>query len=109
MKFWPFPLLRNHSTSTDVDQLFWAFSCADDFQVISRGMHRTKIRCSIGTMEFWSANKFYAYASEGNALSASGRIFQWAGCMPSRAAVRALYKRIAATAFAHWLDPKESV
>lgn len=92
-KFWPFPIIRNHSTSSSLSRLFMEFAAASDFEVVKTESHHTVVRCSRGELRFWTANAYYAWACTGE-LSVDGKHISWKEEMPSRYAVRAMRKAI---------------
>lgn len=93
MKFWPFPFIRNNSTSPAVTFLFDRFAEDKELKVVSIDDYRTEVKSSFGSMKFWSANRWYAYGSEGIA-SINGKEFRWVQQMPSRYSVRKFFSKI---------------
>lgn len=94
IKFWPFPLFRNYSTSQELTQLFFALAAQDDLSVSKPDFYTLKVSTGIGTVEFWDANKYYAWADRGTLTTTGGRTVSWQDEMPSRAAARAMRKAI---------------
>ena len=99
-KFWPFPLIRNNPTSAALDRIFLAFALAADLRIVRVEPHRIVVTCHLGELRFWSANAYYAWASEGHyfARGATEKEF-WANEMPSRYAVRKMRKSLDALRF----------
>lgn len=95
MKFWPFPLLRNYPADPSITKVFDAFSASKKLRVLSIDAYRATVTCEIGELQFWCANKYYAYGSEGRFEAKDGVIFEWSGGMPGRASVRGMAKALA--------------
>lgn len=106
-KFWPFPLLRNNGTSPGLSKLFMEFAAAPDLHICRQESHHIVVACSKGELRFWSANRYYAWASEGS-LTAAGKTVAWQDEMPSRYAVRAMRKAIEPRRFALPSTEKEA-
>lgn len=94
-EFWPFPLIRNNSTSPLLTALFLKFVRSDHLKLVGQNTHWTLVSCEHGEMKFWSANAYYAYAHCGSVKSEDLRhVFEWASDMPSRYAVRQMAKAV---------------
>jgi hypothetical protein len=98
-KFFPFPIVRNCSTSPDLSRLFLDFAQSPDLRVVKTEMHFITVRCSHGELRFWQSNRYYAWASEGT-YTFGGHTTHWNDEMPSRYAVRAMSKAIGLVRFA---------
>lgn len=96
MNIWPFPVIRNYPTSAVVDGIFQRVFRCDDLQIQ---------RCSLapkyfvvatseaGSLRFWNANHFYAWAAEGSFVpSDNSDEIRWKEVMPSRWTVRKFSK-----------------
>jgi hypothetical protein len=93
VKFWPLPLIRNGATNPELDAIFRAYLAQDDLELVSVGEYRAAVKCRLGTMEFWCANRLYAYAQEGTVQNNTGKQFRWSGQgLPSRWACRQMDK-----------------
>lgn len=95
LKFWPFPLSRVYKTSEWLTSAFLEFASADDLVIESGDTYRIRVSCSLGSMRFWVANKFYGYANQGSLMLADGVRVEWGDAMPSRYAVREMEKALA--------------
>lgn len=93
MKFWPFPLLRNHCTSAVLNEACEVLLEATSWTINENSRYKLVISCSAGTVAFWNANKYYAWGHEGCAELGSVR-FEWRNEMPSRWHVRHIAKRL---------------
>ena len=102
MKFWPFPMHRLYPTSKPLTQVFLAFAEAADLVLHEPrplvDSHFHTVSCALGELRFWSANEYYAWASEG-ALNRTTFLEDdarsWKDEMPSRWAVKQMRERIA--------------
>jgi len=99
LKFWPFPVLRNCDTAPSLSRLFLEFAEAPDLQISEKDYYNVTVVCSKGTLRFWDANRFYAWASSGS-FAANGRTVHWRNEMPSRYAARAMYQALDRVRFA---------
>lgn len=72
MNWWPFPTLRNEETDPALTEVFNAFSGSEQMKVMSCDGYTTVVTSEKGRLEFWSANKYCAYAKEGVYRSADG-------------------------------------
>jgi hypothetical protein len=97
LKVWPFPILRNYPENRGVTKLFYAFAADDSLHIVSQTSHTTTVRGRLGELRFWTANKYYAYASDGLFQRAVGMPLRWNDEMPSRAAVRAMVRALELT------------
>lgn len=94
-KFWPFPLFRNCQTNPDLTTLFLRFAEAERLSVVEIGPHQTTVVSEHGLLRFWTANRFYAWASEGEYTPAgSTKAIAWKQEMPGRYAVKKMAERI---------------
>jgi hypothetical protein len=94
MKFWPFPLIRNYMTDDALSVLFEQFAADPSLEVLSEEAYRIKLRGRLGVLEFWNANRWYAWASNGtfHPVGKTDNHMIWADVMPSRWAVRRMRK-----------------
>lgn len=90
MKFWPFPLIRNHKTNPCLTKLFLMFAESDSLKVIRQDELETTVSCEYGVMLFWSANAYYSWGGNGSYTPVGGNAVFWSGELPSRYAVRAM-------------------
>lgn len=93
-QFWPFPLVRNYRSSSDLTRLFLAFSRSNNFLLRGKEYGVTTVSCEHGDLRFWSENKYYAFASRGSFHPVDDSEIKWSHEMPSRYAVREMAKRI---------------
>jgi len=93
-KVWPFPLLRNYSTSEALSSLFFDFAESGPVLSDSSNEYWIVVTSPLGTLKFWGSNKYYAWANCGDFVSVDGIRSSWYGEMPSRAAVRAMARGI---------------
>lgn len=94
MKFWPFPIVRLHAENKDLTRLFLLFAEAQNLKVLSPDRYALTVSSEHGTLCFWGANEYHAWASSGWHETADGTRIAWWGEMPSRYAVRAMAKAI---------------
>jgi hypothetical protein len=94
VKFWPFPLIRNYMTDEALSVLFEQFANDPSLEVMADSGYRLKLRGRLGVLEFWNANRWYAWASEGtfHPVGKADDHMIWHGVMPSRWAVRRMCK-----------------
>jgi len=95
MKFWPFPVMRNYGSSPGVDALFDRVLNDSEVEITNNDGYYTTLSCSFGTLTFWTANKYYAYANQGEFKAKNGKSFQWKDEMPSRWMVRKIRLQLA--------------
>lgn len=94
MKFWPFPIVRNYEENACLTALFLMFAKSKNLKIIARDRHYIVVKTEHGTLKFWSANMFYAWASDGEYQAIDGRRQKWFSVMPSRYAVRVMRKAL---------------
>lgn len=94
MKFWPFPLIRNHRTNKDLSALFLLFAGSNNLEVVQTEYGETTVTCEHGDLCFWSNNAYYAWGQRGWYESVGEKRVEWEGELPSRYAVRAMAKAI---------------
>lgn len=93
LKFWPFPLLRNHPTTGLLNDVCDVLLEADWWKIEKHTEFDLVIACPAGRVSFWNANKYYAWGAGGRADLGSSS-FAWKDEMPSRWHVRQMAKRL---------------
>jgi hypothetical protein len=101
MKFWPFPILRNYSTSNALTDLFLRFAGSPEVQFERIDNFYIKATCSAGTLVIWDENRWYAWAQTGVFTNAHGESVKWSNAMPSRYAVKKMRKAAGVILHAH--------
>lgn len=93
--FWPFPLYRLYQTSWMIDEIFRKFIESDDVILTTCGEYMITLKSELhGTLEFWNANKPYAWASRGTYTTPLGKMVSWNKDMPSRWTLRQLNEKL---------------
>lgn len=94
LKFWPFPLQRNHPTTGLLSDVCDVLLEADWWKIEKHTEFDLVIACPAGRVSFWNANKYYSWGKSGRA-EIGGVNFSWNHEMPSRWHVRQIAKRLA--------------
>lgn len=94
LKFWPFPLLCNYASDKAVTALFLDFARSSDLELAAQDRHYLNLKCAIGSIRFWNANRYYAWAQDGCFESAAGGKHYWRDEMPSRYAMREMRRAL---------------
>jgi hypothetical protein len=82
-----------------ISDLFMLIARQPDAKIVPlRGLiggtvYEVRIETPLGTLQFWNANRWYAWAHEGSFISATGEAnMLWKDAMPNRRAIRAMRK-----------------
>jgi hypothetical protein len=95
LAIWLYPS-RNYKTCAEASAVFLSVAQCDDFQVVYSGVHDAAVRCRLGELTFWNANRWYAWANSGafTPTGAERPSVIWRDRMPSRKASRIMRKRM---------------
>lgn len=91
-KFYPLPIIRIFRESKNLTKLILMFFESPDCHIVEQGDYHTTIKSKHGTIKFWSANKYYGYAHQGEYIDSHGKKHTWNDVMPSRYAVMKMKK-----------------
>lgn len=94
LKMWIFPMVRICKTNKDLTKIFLMFVDCEEFSVSHVGSHHITVNSSFGELSFWTQNRFYAFASEGEFTDKNGKKKIWKHEMPSRYAVKRMAQKI---------------
>ncbi|WP_391560680.1 hypothetical protein [Robertmurraya sp.] len=94
------PWLRNYETNKGLDIAIQECLGSGIESVSCSDTYNTTVKFNNGyTIQFWTANRMYAYASQGFVLKPDGTKTYWANQMPSRWTNRKLEKAVAPKSF----------
>lgn len=93
------PWLRNYPTNRGLN-IAVKECLSSGIESVATDLHYTAAKFKNGyTIQFWTANQMYAYASQGFVLKPDGTKTYWKDEMPSRLTNRMLRKAIAPKSF----------
>lgn len=75
--------LRNYPTNWHLDKILREFLDDSDIELVSDDGYHRILRSGEITIRFWSANKYFAFAHQGEIYRGNHLIHHWNGQMPA--------------------------